>query len=236
MNPDPIYSNGLSEPQRQYIIRDEREPVTIGYVRMSPAHPDQATPVESIREYARYYGWIVFGIVFEKISGMTSWHNRTGLKWLSESLKTGDRLIVEDLSQLGRNVHNVVSLLVTMHSRGVAVCDIRNKWRIDNTISPQMMAMFHAISGQIDREHASMRTQEGLAARKSKGLRLGRKKGIAPSKLDSYKDEIIDLLKSGSTKAYIMKKYNTSKTNLYHWLKRNQLDDISPVYDGSPKK
>jgi DNA invertase Pin-like site-specific DNA recombinase len=78
----------------------------------------------------------------------------------------------------------------------------------------------------------SMRTREGLATRKAKGLRLGRKKGgPAPSKLDPHKDEIVSLLKSGSTKAYIMKKYATSKTNLYHWLKINKLDVITPVYD-----
>jgi len=221
---------------RKHIALRDREPVTIGYVRVSPADPGQyaSASATAISRYADYYGWNVTGIVFEKISGMTSWHNRPELKWLMETLKTGDRIIAEELCQIGRNFPDVAALLARFHEKGVAVCDVVNRVQIDNFISPQMMAMFYNLSAQIDRGHVAMRTKEGLAARKAKGLPIGRKKGApAPSKLDKHKTEIISLLKSGSTKTYLMKKYNTSKTNLYHWLKKNNLEDISPEFSES---
>ena len=92
--------------------------------------------------------------------------------------------------------------------------------------------MLQKISAQVDHEVISMRVTEGLAARRAKGLPIGRKKGaVAKSKLDAHKNEIISLLKAGSTKAYIIKKFETSKTNLYHWLKRNDLENTTPVYN-----
>lgn len=236
MNQNQPHSETFSEQQRYFLRTAERASVTLGYVRISPADPDPTASADLLREYADYYGWSVFDIVFETISGMTGWHNRVELNWIVDSLKDGDRLLVEELSQMGRNVPDVVSLLARLHEKGVAVCDVKNRWQLDATISSQMMAMFCAISGQIDRGHISMRTREGLAARKAKGLRLGRKKGMpTSSKLNAHKNEIIDLIKSGSTKTYIMKKFSTSKTNLYHWLKINKLDDISPDFGENVK-
>jgi DNA invertase Pin-like site-specific DNA recombinase len=232
MNQDHPNLNDLNEIIRRDIVRRPRDPLTVGYIRICPVEDNPPDQVRKIRDHAAYYGWEPHGMVHETISGMKSWKTRKELHWLVETLQSGDRLMVDELSRLGRSVADVVSLLAKLHEKGVAVCEVKNRWHIDHTISPQMISMLHALSDQIDRGLISMRTREGLATRRAKGLRLGRKKGgPAPSKLDPHKDEIISLLKSGSSKAYIMKKYATSKTNLYHWLKINNLDVITPVYD-----
>jgi DNA invertase Pin-like site-specific DNA recombinase len=68
-----------------------------------------------------------------------------------------------------------------------------------------------------------------LAARKAKGVKLGRPPGPGKSKLDPYREEIEQLIRNGSTKAFIAKRYGTSQTNLYNWLKKNQID-TRPVW------
>jgi DNA invertase Pin-like site-specific DNA recombinase len=232
MNQEHPHLNDFNEIIRLDIVRRHRDPLTVGYIRISPVSGNPQSQISLIRDHAGYYGWALHGMINETVSGMKSWKNRKELQWLADALQSGDRLIVDELSRLGRSVVDVVSLLAMLYEKNVAVCEVKNRWQIDHTISPQMISMLHAISDQIDRGLVSMRTSEGLATRRAKGLRLGRKKGSpAPSKLDQHKDEIISLLKSGSTKAYIMKKFNTSKTNLYHWLKINKLDVILPVYD-----
>jgi DNA invertase Pin-like site-specific DNA recombinase len=232
MNSQHPDSNDFNEIIRADVSRRPRDPLTLGYIRISPVEGNSQDQEIVIRDHAGYYGWNLHGMVYETVSGMKSWKNRKELQWLADGLQNGDRLIVNELSRLGRSVVDVISLLALLHEKGVSVCEVKNRWQIDHTISPQMISMFHAISSQIDRGLVSMRTREGLATRKAKGLRLGRKKGVpAPSKLDRHKDEIVSLLKSGSTKAYLMKKFATSKTNLYHWLKINKLNDISPEYD-----
>jgi transposase-like protein len=55
-------------------------------------------------------------------------------------------------------------------------------------------------------------------------VKLGRPKGVGKSKLDAFKEEIVALLRNGSTKAFVADRYSTSKVNLYNWLKKNNLD------------
>ena len=52
---------------------------------------------------------------------------------------------------------------------------------------------------------------------------LGRPKERGKSKLDKHREEIIALLKNGSTKAYIAKRYGTTQPNLYTWLRMNKI-------------
>ncbi len=69
----------------------------------------------------------------------------------------------------------------------------------------------------------SERTKEGLRARKAAGMKLGRPKGPGKSMLDPHRAEIIALLKNGSTKTWVAKKYNCTLPNLYNWLNKNEI-------------
>ena len=57
------------------------------------------------------------------------------------------------------------------------------------------------------------------------GMKLGRPKGPGKSKLDKYHEEIVALLKNGSTKSFVAKKYETTLPNLYNWLKKNEINN-----------
>ncbi len=94
----------------------------------------------------------------------------------------------------------------------------------------KVMRTMLALFAEIERDLIVARTREGLAAAKAKGRLLGRPKGVGKSKLDPHRDEIIALLKTGSRKSYIAKRYKTTDANLLHWLKRHGLDDIHEEY------
>jgi DNA invertase Pin-like site-specific DNA recombinase len=224
------YTDELTEKQQRFLACSTRKPVTIGYIRISPAGQDIKTAMQEMSKFAEDNGWPIYIVAKERLSGMTGWKTRQILKSLTDRLKPGDRLIVQDFSNLGRSIADVINLIAFLHKKDIAVYDIKNKWTLNNCIETQTILMFCKMADQIDRALISMRVKEGLAIRKAKGLPLGRKKGVGRSKLDKHKNEIIDLLKTGSTKAYIMKRFGTSKTNLYNWLSRNKLDRITPVY------
>ncbi len=72
-----------------------------------------------------------------------------------------------------------------------------------------------------ERDLISERTKQGLQAARAKGKILGRPKGPGKSRLDEFKPEIESLLKNGSAKTFIAKRYKTSLPNLYKWMKKH---------------
>ena len=83
--------------------------------------------------------------------------------------------------------------------------------------------MVFSIASEIERDLISKRTKEALSARKNAGVKLGRPKGVGKSKLNAFKEEIVALLRNGSTKAFVADRYGTCQVNLYNWLKKNNL-------------
>lgn len=114
--------------------------------------------------------------------------------------------------------------------KGISIYDVKNKWELNSSIQSKVMAMMFRIAAEIERDLIRKRTTEGLRAARAKGKLLGRPKGPGKSKLDAYREEIIALLKNGSTQIHVAKKYGTSQPNLHNWLRKNNLSGIKPVY------
>ncbi len=165
----------------------------------------------------------------EKVSGTTSWKERK-IKNIIGELGEGDRLIVPELSRLGRSMLEIMEIMAVAKEKGIAIYDVKNGWELNGSIQSKVMAMVFSIASEIERDLISKRTTEGLRAAKAKGKLLGRPRGAGKSKLDEHRDEILALVKTGSTQVYIAKKYKTTQPNLYNWLRKNDLQDIKPVY------
>ena len=86
------------------------------------------------------------------------------------------------------------------------------------------MSTMLALFAELERDFISQRTKEALRARKAQGVILGRPKGPGKSKLDKHREEIIALLKNGSTKNFVAKKYGTTPPNLHNFLKKTNID------------
>ena len=124
----------------------------------------------------------------------------------------------------------IMEILALAKEKGIAIYDVKNGWDLNGTIQSKVMALVFSIAAEIERDLISKRTKEGLRVARAKGKLLGRPKGPGKSKLDKYTEEIIALLKTGSTQVYIAKKYKTTQPNLYNWIKKNGLQDIKPEY------
>lgn len=160
--------------------------------------------------------------VEEKVSGKMNWKNRK-IKNVIDNLVAGDRIIVPELSRLGRSMLEIMEMLSILNEKGVYVYSVKGGWELNGSIQSKVMAMAFSIAAEIERDLISKRTKEALRARKASGMKLGRPPGPGKSKLDKYREEIVALLKNGSTKAFIAKKYETTLPNLYNWLKKNEI-------------
>lgn len=202
---------------------------TVAYLRVSTIEQDTEKNKADILKFAndKDFGKVEF--IEEKVSGTKSWKERK-IKNIIDELGEGDRLIVPELSRLGRSMLEIMEIMAVAKEKGIAIYDVKNGWELNGSIQSKVMAMVFSIASEIERDLISKRTTEGLRAARAKGKLLGRPKGVGKSKLDVYKEEIIALLKTGSTQVYIANKYKTSQPNLFNWLRKNKLADIKPVY------
>jgi DNA invertase Pin-like site-specific DNA recombinase len=77
-----------------------------------------------------------------------------------------------------------------------------------------------------------MRIREALAARRAAGVKLGRRKGPGKSRVDKCRVEIIALLKNGSPKSFVAKRYKVSEPTLYNWILKNGRLIVVPLREG----
>ncbi len=195
---------------------------TIGYLRVSTIEQDLEKNKHEILALASEKDFGKVEWVEEKVSGKKNWKHRK-IKGVIDNLGEGDRIIVPELSRLGRSMLEIMEMLSIAKDKGIFIYAVKGGWELNGSIQSKVMAMAFSIAAEIERDLISKRTKEALRARKSAGVTLGRPKGPGKSKLDVYREEIVALLSNGSTKTYVAKKYRTSLPNLYNWLKRNKI-------------
>ena len=167
--------------------------------------------------------------VEEKISGLKSWKKRK-LNDLVQSMASGDVLIVPELSRLGRSLVEVLEVLNALKDKQVKVYSVKENFQLNgDDMQSKVMRTMLGLFAEIERDLISARTKEGLAAAKASGKRLGRPKGPGKSKLDGFRPEIEALLKNGSRKNFVAKRYGVTPATLSNWLKKHGLDTIKPV-------
>ena len=195
---------------------------TIGYLRVSTSDQDLDKNRADILALANEKKLGNVDWVEEKVSGVKDWRKRR-LGEVFGTLKKGDVVIVSELSRLGRSTLQILEIMKEAKERGIAVHAVKGAWSLNGSMESKIVLTMLAMIAEIERDLISERTKEGLRARKEAGARLGRPKGPGKSKLDQHQDEIIALLRNGSTKTFVAKKYKTSIPNLYNWLKTRNI-------------
>ena len=195
-----------------------RGPVNIGYFKKEITGSERVEILKYAKE--KNIGNVMFA---EETSDIKNWEEKKIGK-IVNSLKPGDRIIVLDMAGLGRSTIEVLEIIKTAIDKDITIHAVKDGIEINYSTPHKktMMEMFELFSN-LERSFISFRTKEALKARKAAGVKLGRPKGPGKSKLDSSKDKIVSLLKSGSTKAYIAKRFKTTTPNLYNWLKKNNI-------------
>lgn len=200
----------------------------IGYLRVSTIDQDTDKNEADVYKFANAHDFGRVEFVSEKVSGMKSWRNRK-LFDVVQSLKAGDVLIVPELSRLGRSLVEVLEVLNMLTSKDVKVFSVKENFQLNGTdMQSKVMRTMLGLFAEIERDLISCRTKEGIAAARAKGAPIGRPKGIGKSRLDPHREEIIALIKNGSQRQFIAKRYGVTPAALLHWLKRHDLNKIKP--------
>jgi DNA invertase Pin-like site-specific DNA recombinase len=149
-------------------------------------------------------------------------------QWLEllEALHPGDRLMVSELSRLGRSLGQILQIVDQLLQRGVHLVAMKEAIRFEGqqTLQTKAMIALFGLFAEVERDLIAERTREGLAAAKAKGKRLGRPKGaLGRSKLDGKEQEIALLLCKHVSKASIARIMEVSPTTLQHFIHTRKL-------------
>ena len=196
---------------------------TIAYLRVSTVEQDLEKNKADILTFANNKDFGKVKFVEEKVSGTKNWKNRK-IKQVIDELNKGDRLIVPEFSRLGRSMLEIMEMLSILKDKEVNVYAVKGDWELNGSLQSKIMAMVFSIASEIERDLISKRTKEALRARKVAGVKLGRPRGAGKSKLDEFKEEIVALLRNGSSKKFVANRYGSSQVNLYNWIKKNNID------------
>ena len=146
-------------------------------------------------------------------------------------LKEGDRLVVSELSRLGRSLGQVIHIVDELVRRKIHFVAIKEAIHFEGKqdLQTKMMIALFGLFAEVERDLISERTKEGLQAAKAQGRLLGRPRGaLGQSKLDGKEEEIKKLLEKKVSKSSIAKIVEVSRTALLHFVRSRKLDPRAP--------
>ncbi|TLP36158.1 recombinase family protein [Arcobacter arenosus] len=210
--------------------------MTLGYLRVST---DKQTVENQRNEILNYCNnnslngkveWLEV-----KMSTRKSERDRK-LDELFDKIKSGDTVIVSEMSRLGRSTQEVLQTIDKLMSHKVELHIVKQKLVVNpnnkNDFISKAMITLMSLFAELERDLISQRTKEALKARKALGIELGKPKGtIQASKYDEHKNRIIELKELGLSLNKIVKnhlepvmgKSNCSVQSLSTYLKKRGL-------------
>ena len=198
---------------------------TVAYLRVSTGGQDLATQNLAILDYARRHRFTVARFVEVQLSSRSARQREQILQTIDE-LPAGDRLVVSELSRLGRSLGQIIQAVDQMLKKGVGLVAIKESIRLEGKqdLQTKVTIALFGLFAEIERDLISERTKEGLAAARARGRLLGRPKGsLGPSKLDGKEGEIRMLLGKRVSKASIAKILEVAPSTLRSFIQSSSL-------------
>lgn len=195
------------------------------YIRVSTEQQSVQHQENEINRYCSLNGIKVSESINVEISSRKDQRSRR-IEELLSKLNKGDILIVTELSRLGRNTGEVITLIDSLIKQGIELRILKQNLTIKekdpmNTMLITILSMF----SEFERDIISQRTKESLQSLKDKGIKLGKPKGtIQKSKYDLDRDKILELKDLGLSYTKIIKFLGYgSPSSLYSFISKRRI-------------
>ena len=189
-----------------------------GYLRVSTDKQTLENQKFEINHFCNQEKLQIDKWVTETISGTKDFEKRK-LGKLLKKLKKDDILICSEISRLGRNLLQIMTILNICMKKDVKVWTIKDNYRLGTDIQSKVLAFAFSLSAEIERNLISQRTKEALQRVKADGKKLGRRQGVKNKKhiLDGKEQEIISLHQQGLSKVKISHLMGVCPKTIYNF-------------------
>lgn len=153
---------------------------TIGYIRVSTVDQNIERQLD---------GLALDKTFTDKLSGKDT--NRPALSQMLEHIRSGDTVLVHDISRMARNLQDLIKLVKQITAKGVALRFMKESLTFNGESNPMqdlMLSMLGAVY-QFERSMMLERQREGIQKAKEAGKYAGRKASVDKQKIISYLEE-----------------------------------------------
>jgi DNA invertase Pin-like site-specific DNA recombinase len=182
----------------------------IGYIRVSTEDQDLTKQKHLLLEYSQQQHILIDEFIAVEMSSRKTPTERR-IDELFTKLQTGDRVIVAELSRLGRNMLETLNIINELSQQGISITFIRQPELSTTGSHSKLLLAIYSYFAETEREFISIRTKQGLAAARASGKQLGRPQVSRNRKqrvLDPFKPVITHYLTQRVPTASIMKVIN----------------------------
>ena len=190
------------------------------FIRVSSEKQDYDRQVRELTQYCQDRHLLVTKTIATKVSGAKTHKDRPDIKELFEAAnrKEFDRVIVTEVSRIGRNAKDIHNTINYLHDRKISVIfqNLGGLESLDNGNESFVMNIIISIYSELAQEERrilSERIRSGLNHAKAKGTRLGRPEGTTMKKdviLKKY-SKLANDLKNGVSLRRCIKLHDLSK-------------------------
>lgn len=184
--------------------------LAVGYIRVSTDEQDLSKQKHLLLEYAQHQRLIIDQFIEAEVSSRKTPKERR-IEELEGLLKTGDHLLVAELSRLGRNMLETLNIITALSERGIRITFVRQPELSTSATHGKLLLAIYSYFAEAERDYISLRTKQGLAAARASGKLLGRPKGSRNrqgSVLTPFAESIEVYLKLGLSVSAIWKLTN----------------------------
>jgi DNA invertase Pin-like site-specific DNA recombinase len=157
--------------------------------------------------------------IADTASGAKPWQERQLALALHQSDR-GDRIIVSEISRIARSTIGVLTFLQAAAEHGVTVDAVKSGITLDGSTASKIVVTVLAMAAEIERDLLRERTKAALAARKNRGLPIGRQPGSTGKnkKLSGKWTEIETLMTAKVSQAAIARIMGVSRQTLHTYI------------------
>ena len=202
-----------------------------GYIRVSTDHQTTENQRFEIKKFCEKQELVIDCWIAETISA-TKDLNKRKLGRLLKRIQKDDMIIASELSRLGRNLLQIMSILHHCMDIGARIWTIKDNYRLGADITSKVLAFAFGVSAEIERNLISQRTKEALARVKAEGKHVGRSKGcVRACKLEGREQYISQRLADGGKKTVIARRLRVHRDTLAKFIDKNGLNPADECVD-----